>query len=478
MTTSPPASNTVQPVNGEVNSQPDSIGWLFIEKYYELYTKNINNLYVLYDKNASISHDKFPASEKSSSRVLYKAKGTDAIKDHFKADSNDAKKNRVVITSANFQFSVDKSILIVVFGEWSKGDSQYWPFSQTFLLTSRKETVYDVVNDILKFVDFEEYKPQVTVVKQQESTPVSNTPTENEESIPVTSDVTTTEVTEPAPLSKYEVSEEPKSESDTSAVENQAKTKVVASDPIKENKAESSKAKETLESAKTPEVVETSTVKEDVKAVESKPVKPSSEKVTESKKSEESKKSDSKPEKESKQRNSNQPLSWADLAAKEPPKSAAKIATVASPGAAKVAPAPSPIVKKASPPSVPVPTIQNPPQAQANGKYKKEDWYPIYIRNVEIDPEVLRQALIKEFGAIKFFKKNVKIALCDFENKEHQEAALKQKQMKIGENTVYLEPREPRDSRDSKSFSGKADFKRSRSDKKQNAKKNGSASKN
>lgn len=387
MTTSPPPSS-----NGEL--KPDSIGWLFIEKYYQVYTKDLANIYRLYDTGASITHDKFPGEDK----VVFQARGHDAIKTHF--GKVDQRKNRIVITGADFQFSVDKSILIVVFGEWAKADSQYWQFVQSFVLTPSKEKVYDVANDILKFVDF---NGEAAKVEETVSTATTATTAEAK-----------AEVVEPVEKAEKEVKEEPKEEKKEPKEEKEEKKepkeekKEVKKEEPKEDKKEVKKeVKEEKKEDKPKEKVEKAEAKVEAR--------------------DKGKKSQSPQPKEHK-KHDNAPLSWADLAAKEPPKS--QKTAVASPSVAKVAPVPA-VVKKPTPP--------------ANGnKYKKDDWYPIYIRNVDVDTELLKETLVKQFGPVKFFKRNLKVVLCDFETKEDQEAAIKAKSIKIGDNVISLEPREAR----------------------------------
>ena len=69
------------------------------------------------------------------------------------------KNNRIVITSACFEVSLEKNIIIVVFGEWSSNDEPYKQFTQTFVLVPGKtDNTYDVANDILKFVSVNGYK--------------------------------------------------------------------------------------------------------------------------------------------------------------------------------------------------------------------------------------------------------------------------------------------------------------------------------
>lgn len=393
MTTSPVAARAE-------TSQPDSIGWLFIQKYYEVFTKEINTIYQLYDKNASISHENFPGS---SQKIVYQAKGTEAIKNHFKTQSESEEKNRIVITGADFQFSLDKNILIVVFGEWAKGDSSYWQFNHTFLLTPSKEKVYDVANDILKFIDFSNFKPQPATIIKEES-PKQEEAVASVEAETKAENISNGSVTAPVEEEKQKEKEKEKEKENEQAPV-----------PVSEAEPEAEEVAEVIPQADTKET----------EAAETKPT-------------------------------SSAPLSWADLAAKEPPKSV-KSPTASAP---KSAPGQTSVGKKASPPTT------APPQAQSNGKYRKEDWFPIYIRNVDIDTELLKESLIKQFGAIKFFKRSSRIVLCDFETKEDQEAALKAKSITIGDNVISLEPRE---AKDSKNFT-KADPKR-KNDKKQNGKK-------
>ncbi|KAK7679565.1 hypothetical protein QCA50_017468 [Cerrena zonata] len=470
MTVSPPATSTPPAESSSV--LPESIGWLFIERYYEVYTKSINNLFKLYDKNASISHDKFPNSESPEQKVLYQAKGTEAIKSHFQGvESSPEVQNRIVITSADFQLSFEKNILIVVFGEWAKGDSPYYQFSQTFLLSPSKEKVYDVGNDVLKYIEvgkYDESKINQTYVESvkpesekpvAEATPVSNGSKQaKQESKDTETEVKSVPAEKSEKAGKAEPKAEPKAEKSEPKSEKSEK-----SEPKVEPKAEpKTEPKDESSEAKDEEPVEPRDKSSDVNDLDK------DADTTEFKPSDEGDFT-----KESAKYSA--PLSWAALAAKEPPKSSTgQTATVASPGAAKAAPAPAPIVKKSTPPQKVSPAPSTNPTARTtpNGKYKKEDWYPIYVRDVEVDDEELKDALAKNFGQLKFFRRNNRVALIDFKTKQDQEAALKAKTLKIGENVISLEPREHRNN------NSKPDFKRGR-DKKQNTnKKNRSSSRN
>ncbi|KAM9887047.1 hypothetical protein OXX79_013875, partial [Metschnikowia pulcherrima] len=122
-----------------------------------------------------------------------------------------------------------------------------------------------------------------------------------------------------------------------------------------------------------------------------------------------------------------------------------------SPAAVKSVPAvsaPVSAAKKTASPS------QAPAQAAPNGKFKKEEWYPIYIKNVDVEEDELKAAIIKQFGDIKYFKKTNKTALCDFKSKDDQQRALETRELVIRSNVILLEPRIH------KVFNGKPDAKK------------------
>ena len=77
------------------------------------------------------------------------------------------------------------------------------------------------------------------------------------------------------------------------------------------------------------------------------------------------------------------------------------------------------------------------------GKFRKEDWYPIYIRGIRLlDEKELKDHLSKKFGELKFFKVNQNIALVDFVHQEAQRKALDAKETTLDGVTFALEPRE------------------------------------
>ena len=352
---------------GLSDERASSIGWFFITSYYEFYNTNVESIHKIYHQQASISHSQFPCDDESEdAKIIHRAQGLDAIKSRFQNDSKLSKKNsnRIVITSAAFEVSLSKNILIVVFGEWSKDSSPYYQFTQTFVLTpGKKENTFDVANDVLRFIDYSEFKGDSEQAKEKEVIPNAEVINEDKE-----------EVKEEI---KEDVKEEVKEEKDVE----------VAEEITEESKEE----------VEIPEVGEVKV--EDNKAEE--PVE-----VTE----EESKPS--------------QPLSWAALASQAaPPKSASK----AVPNVPKTVAAPA---KK------PVATLPN-------GKFKKEEWFPIYIRGIkEINEKHLKDHIAKKFGELKFFKTSLNIALCDFVALDAQKKALEAKETVIDGTTIYLEPRE------------------------------------
>lgn len=408
---------------GNIDNQDDklsieSIGWLFIQKYYSTYTSDIAKLFAFYDKDASLLHDEFPesaaaaASDNSdaaetadSPKTVNLASGTEAIKKHFAAQSAVTETNKIVVERADFQKSVNESILIVVCGSWKRGTSHLLQFVQTFVLNAKDKTVYDVSNDLLKFIDLsEQFREQKVCAVEANGNGAVESVEKVEEKAEIPEEV---EAEEPEKI---------EAEKPEEAVNVEAEAEKVEPKLVENTEAESPVDTPSVQSEK-PENVET----EQGPKAEEKPAAPVAPAA--------------KP-------------TWANLAAIEPK---APKGTSQSPKTVPVAP------KKSTPP------VQPPQPAPTNGKFKKEEWYPIYIRNIEVDDEDLRGALVKQFGDIKFYKRSNKAALCDFRHKEDQQKALEAKEIVVKNNVILLETRVH------KPFNGKPDYKK---DKKQ-VKKNG-----
>lgn len=378
-----PAADAVDAATKDISIE--SIGWLFIQKYYSSYTTDIGKLFGFYDANAAISHECLPSEttevEGRKQKTVHVANGSDAVKAFFEAQSAEQEKNKIIVESATFQNSIDDSILIVVSGCWKAGASPLWLFVQTFVLKAKGKTVYDVVNDVLKFFDLSEDYKQTVVVKNTVE--------------PVDTGISTPPASEPS------VAESPKSE------------------PAEEQPA---KAEEEIPAEETPVPAASEEKKEAKPAVAaSSPAVAAAVAATESTEAPKPAVPAQKP-------------TWATLAAIEP-KKAPKVASLATPATSTATTAPV-AARKAVSPSQAAPGTFN-----TNSKYKKEEWFTIYIKNVEVEEDELKAALTKNFGEIKFFKRSNKTALCDFRNREDQQKALEAKEIVVRNNVILLEPR-------------------------------------
>lgn len=398
-----------------------NIGWYFIKSYYDFYIAKLDVIHKIYHGDASILHDAFPEEDKDKKKngddgedeltTCYKAKGTDAIKkcfaEHISGGGND--KNRIVITSATFQVSLEKNIIIVTFGEWSKNDSPFKQFTQTFVLTpGKRESTYDVANDVLKFVESNGFKNNQQVqddVKKEESVVV-------DEKLAASAIV------------------------DGDAVEKQKET---AAEPEKEKVGTEEKA-DKKEKDLVPEVKREAEVekKEQAKIDLAEPKKEETPKSEPAEKQQPpAAKEEKKPEEPAKPKSSSQPMTWADLAYQAVPasKPASKPTTAISTTTS------TPIATKKTP--VSASQQQSHQSTGGSGRFKKDEWYPIYIRGIRsIDEKTLRDHITKKFGELKFFRTNQNIALCDFVLKEAQKKALEAKETTLDGVVINLEPRE------------------------------------
>ncbi|OBA21145.1 hypothetical protein METBIDRAFT_82809 [Metschnikowia bicuspidata var. bicuspidata NRRL YB-4993] len=471
----PPKPEPVKSVApAEAVPQPDlsseQIGWMFLKKYYGFYTADIRKLYAFYDSAAALLHDVFPGNGR---KTVHVARGSDAVRSFFDgqaAQASAADKNKIVVESATFQASVAGAILIVVAGGWKRGVSPFWPFVQTFVLREKSKTVYDVANDVLTFVDLagepaeaaaavaervaepsakpvQASEPQ-TADQNGSSEPAACTAllqkeavleTRSEEPVPETTEESSPETSkEPAPEAKEKAAPETKEKSAPETKEQPASPEDASS-----SAAETAASAETVKPADQEKPDQKQTDQEKPGQEKTDLEKPGQEKTDQEKPDQEQ---SAEPEKPSVPP---QKPTWANLAAIGP-KTNAKTAAVASPAAIKIPPPPVPAfaAKKAASPS----QAQGP--SPVNGKYKKEEWYPIFIRNVDVDEDELKAALVENFGEMKYFKKTQKTALCDFRRKEDQQKALEQKEMVIKSNVISLEVRVH------KAYNGKPDPKK------------------
>ncbi|KAG7192004.1 uncharacterized protein KQ657_002612 [Scheffersomyces spartinae] len=422
MTTSPSEIEELQ------IDRATSVGWLFVQSYYDMYNKNYENFHMFYHVDGSLSHSEFPEAEEEgdgdkkasdSVKTVLKATGKEGIKARFLQDGSlKLKNNSIVVTSADFQVSLKKNILIVVSGEWSRNGSPYWQFNQTFLLTpGRKANSYDVANDVLKFVDFKEFDDDKEVVKAMAETTTAKEEKEKEDESekelekPKKSEVMVPETTKKV---ESESQDEPKkerkeTEPSTVSVPSTSDTTETTATTSETTGSETTGSETTATSettsgdttattgTSTSETTPTTTTKSDPK----------------------------------------QPISWAALASRAAEKEGAAPAvakTTKTNSATPVAVGAPTATKKTTTPET---TIAD---KKGNGK---DDWFPIYIRGIKnLDENVVKNYLVDNFGSVLLFKPLVNIALCDFATEEGQRRALEAGKATIDGITFDLEKRE------------------------------------
>lgn len=374
-------------VNVLLEKRASSIGWYFIELYYGFFNDGIDNIHKVYHPQASVSHSAFP--NESSDRVIEQAVGIEAIKKRF--SQVEPAQNKIVITSADIQVCLQDKILIVVYGEWSRNGGPFWQFSQTFLLCpGKRENILDLANDVLRFVDYELFSAGAETAEEEK---VVEKPAEKE---PAAEDEKTVEQAE-KPVEKTE-------QVQVNGEKGPEKIKTEKPVAIKDQEPQHSEAAEPVVSGSSAE--------------------PDASDKTINSRAEDSETPEASEDKG--------PLTWAALAATAKETKA----QASSKAASKKAPA----ATISSPPTTSVPTA---PAQSASGKYKKEDWFPIYIRGVkDVDENTLRDHLTKNFGPIKFLKPSMNIALCDFQDAESQRRALNAKETVVDGISILLEVRE------------------------------------
>lgn len=476
------SKNLGQVNNSLLENRISSIGWYFIVSYYEFISFNVENIYKIYLHEGSVNHAVFPGQikgESEESKVVYKAKGHEAIKEYFKGMIKE--KNKIVVTGVTFDICLQNSILIVVFGEWSKENSQFNQFTQTFVLVpGKKEKTFDLCNDVLRFIEYEELKEQSFNVKKVNKIPIltknvsemNDTPTNGNtgvalisQEIGVSNTVKTANVSEPKSKSdskgsvKNETCFKDPLEKKTENLHNKSDQKQGAIHRSQEQKivSDTKKYDDLFQSSHIPTFIETpdSNFKNDVsQSIFTSDFDKTSLMLSLNKNSHsnfvsrrdsfncsndntlfdclhfsESKKFFTKSDEKKKfQKDSSQPLSWAALASQAPIPQKSKLKLDNNQQIQNT----SSILLKKSYNSI-------------NGKFKKEEWFPIYIRGIkQVDERQLKDHLSKKFGNLKFLKTNINIALCDFVTAEAQKKALDAKETTVNGIKIQLEQRESR----------------------------------
>ena len=484
MTVSSPTGSSNTNKQTLLIERAESIGWYFIESYYDFYNKNIANLYKLYNVGGYLCHSEFK-DEIQGRKTFHKARGTESLKNFFEKQAQKNIQNRIVVTSADIQICLDDNILIVVFGEWSKNDSDYCTFTQTFVLSpGKKENTFDLANDNLRYINFADYevmeaeaeKPKDSVKteerkKSKEKIASSGAARDTEremdfkegKDVPLPGEQVNESGEDANPQMEISAKEIPSSKGTLSSTQRDEKTQ--------ENGGGSSSKEEVVQN-ESGRLEQLGSDRKDVVENDDELPKGISDKSAsqEEPTAEEGKQKDN--------RSQSQPISWAALAAQQPP-SSVKTATVSSPLKATPAMATGTSKKPSSSPEGQDPSLQPIPTNQ--GKYKKEDWFPIYIRGVKgVDEERLKTHLVKKFGEIKFFRVFVNIALCDFVSGQAQKKALDAKAVEVDGRTIQLEVRESKNNKKNhkeKSNEPALNSNEKYGAKKQNSKKNKSSTK-
>lgn len=400
MTTSP------APDVGKVLGDQDaaSIGWSFISTYFEHFNNQVDKMYRLYTPDALVSHAKFPGPD-TRGEVLA-AKGTEAIKERFSDDDCADRTNRIVITNAAFDVCFGSNILVVVYGEWAKGQSEFHQFTQTIILkkAAKNEMVYSIANDVLRFLDWElkdaSTEPETTL---ESKATVAVTAVDQEEK-----EDEAEETKEESKETKEETKEESKEESTEEA-------KVEAKEEVAEATEEATEAKEVAAEAKEESAEPKDEPKEEPKEEAKDEQDPQAEPQTEP----------------------SGPVSWAASLHKTTP--ATKPAATVKPAAKKVTP---PAKNGSTTPQATTPTTQH-------TKGFKNEWFSVLVKGQgihNIPEDTLKQFIVDNYGAVKYWKHHGPAIVCDFVSAESQKRALDDGRADVEDSYVAFEvKRKPKD---------------------------------
>ncbi len=431
MTTSPtrpPPQTLGQPL---LHDRATSIGWYFIESYYDFYNSHIDAIYKLYHPNAALSHAQFPMVPSAGSTrdraKLYRATGVEAIRARFANDDGLQKKdNRIVVTSADIQICLANKILIVVTGEWSKGGSPFYAFLQTFLLSpGRKENILDLANDILRFPGVQVYtrEPQPDP-KEVETETTAKAEVELEE----------------AKKAEESEQEQPAESAAAAAATTTAPAAAAATAPAGATTTAPAGATTTAPAGATATAPAAATSTAPAAATATTPAAAAPEAKDVPPEGAEGEVADAAADIA---RTSGPKLLWAaNLAATTAKKPTARSGLVVLVDESKDTHESSAAATSTSSPVATAAVAAKP--STYGPKYKKDEWFPIYIRGIRdpITEELLRKHLSAKFGPIKFLKVNIFIALCDFVDYELQQRALDAKETTLSGITIQLEVRE------------------------------------
>ncbi|SMN21610.1 similar to Saccharomyces cerevisiae YNR051C BRE5 Ubiquitin protease cofactor [Maudiozyma saulgeensis] len=156
-----------------MGSSVQDIAYAFLQTYYERMKSNPGKLSNLYCNTAELTHINyqqidFDKTTSTSTNTLSTVKltGKDNISRFFARNEEKVCDLKLKLNSCDFQTTgiAHKGIIIIVTGELFWSQSPIYKFCQMFSLSpiSRNSEVYDITNDIIRFLSFEDQSESPT----------------------------------------------------------------------------------------------------------------------------------------------------------------------------------------------------------------------------------------------------------------------------------------------------------------------------
>ncbi|CDK28734.1 unnamed protein product [Kuraishia capsulata CBS 1993] len=160
-------------------ADPNAIAYAFVNHYYTRMNAKDPKLSSIYQLNAVLTH----SDPTDSFKAAVSVSGNKGIQEYLAKTPLAGCK--VMISTVDVQPSFQDSILVICYGELALDDetSPAYKFVQTFVLVSSKPGVYDIFNDVLRFIpDVDDEVDVEEVGDSTEDSKVSNEVEEKEES--------------------------------------------------------------------------------------------------------------------------------------------------------------------------------------------------------------------------------------------------------------------------------------------------------
>ncbi|KAM0136742.1 hypothetical protein ACHAP3_004491 [Botrytis cinerea] len=443
-------SSTGGASGGELSK--DEVGWYFVEQYYTTLSKSPEKLHLFYGKASQ-----FVSGVEGAQAPV--SVGRAGIQERIRElDFQDCK---VRVTNVDSQSSFD-NIVIQVIGETSNKSAEPKKFVQTFVL-AQQATGYFVLNDVFRYINDEGEEEQVEATEaKEESAPA-----------PIAEDVEM-----PAAPTAAEESAAPEATLDAEVIDKKLEETI---------EAEPATAEPTTNGESTEAAAEVEEKPEEPKVEEPAPTSEEIEKAVDEEVKEPEKPKDPVPTPELSRQPSAakpapvqpatpaKPLSWAArIAASAGPAPKPAVPVVQPKAAAPAAQKPAAAAaQSAKQPTTPATTAATPAAEKkdnsptgsagwqtAGGDAKRqnrpqsisqqatEDKGTLgYVRNVNasVKDDELR-SILSSFGELVYFDINraKNCAFVEYANASGYQAAAQANPHKIGEETIYVEPRRPK----------------------------------